>query len=56
VDTAPGIVQSFQLRELYGRVRSESRGWNDAVNLICTCGSGDDHHRADCPLWEDAIE
>ncbi len=56
IDTIPDRAQVMQLREVHGLVRTQSRGWHEPVNLICTCDRGDDEHRLDCPLSEDEPE
>ena len=51
-DTIPNRAQREQLWLAYGFVRTKTRGWNDEVNLVCTCRSVDDDHAPFCPLWE----
>ena len=58
VQTTPFLPRPTcrSFRRAYGRVRGQSRGWYEEVNLICNCGSVDDDHRPDCPLSEDEPE
>jgi hypothetical protein len=53
VDTIPSRTHAEPLRELYGLVRAQSRGWREPVNLICNCPAFDGDHAPTCPLWED---
>jgi hypothetical protein len=55
VDTIPNEFQRFDLNELYGLMRSQSRGWREPVNLICNCPAFDGEHARGCPLamWDD---
>jgi hypothetical protein len=53
VDTVPSTVQAGSLQLVYGLVRTQTRGWYDPVNLICTCASDDHRHAPDCPLSDD---
>ena len=53
VDTVPTSVQGAQLAQVYGLVRTQSRGWYEPVNLICSCEGAngrDEDHAPDCPL------
>jgi hypothetical protein len=40
-------------QELLGLLQVTERGWNDPVNLTCTCGRRGDGHAPQCPLWTD---
>jgi hypothetical protein len=38
-------------QELLGLLQVAARGWNDPVNLTCTCGRHGADHTPQCPLW-----